>query len=83
MLRLNALQTAKLKRSIINFMSLIIALLYSSGFHLNECSLLKINDFDKQRMLIHIKNAKGGKERYTLSLLCRSEQDKRDDSFNP
>ena len=29
-------------------------------------SLLKINDFDKQRMLIHIKNAKDGRERYAL-----------------
>jgi len=50
----------------------IIALLYSSGLRLNECSLLKINDFDKHRMLIHIKNAKGGKERYAL--LAKSTQ---------
>jgi integrase/recombinase XerD len=50
----------------------IIALLYSAGLRLNECSLLKINDFDKHRMLIHIKNAKGGKQRYAL--LAKSTQ---------
>jgi site-specific recombinase XerD len=44
----------------------IIALLYSAGLRLTECSLLKINDFDKHRMVIHIKNAKGGKERYAV-----------------
>jgi site-specific recombinase XerD len=44
----------------------IIALMYSAGLRLTECSLLKIHDFDKDRMLIHIKNAKGGKERYAL-----------------
>lgn len=44
----------------------IIALMYSSGLRLTECSLLKIHDFDKGRMLIHIKNAKGGKERYAV-----------------
>ena len=35
----------------------IIALLYSSGLRLTECSLFKINDFDKQRPAFHIKNA--------------------------
>ena len=35
----------------------IIALLYSSGLRFTECSLLKINDFDKQRPAFHIKNA--------------------------
>ena len=35
----------------------IIALLYSAGLRLTECSLLKINDFDKQRSAFHIKNA--------------------------
>jgi site-specific recombinase XerD len=34
----------------------IIALLYSAGLRLTECSLLKINDFDKQRPAFHIKN---------------------------
>lgn len=50
----------------------IIALLYSAGLRLTECSLLKINDFDKHRMLIHIKNAKGGRERYAV--LAKSTQ---------
>ena len=44
----------------------IIALLYSAGLRLTECSLLKINDFDKQRPAFHIKNAKDGRERYAL-----------------
>ena len=35
----------------------IIALLYSAGLRLTECSLLKINDFDKLRPAFHIKNA--------------------------
>ncbi len=33
----------------------IITLMYSAGLRLTECSLLKIHDFDKDRMLIHIK----------------------------
>ena len=44
----------------------IIALLYSAGLRLTECSLLKINDFDKQRPAFHIKMPTCGRERYAL-----------------
>lgn len=44
----------------------ILMLTYSSGLRLGEVSSLKIADIDSSRMLIHLKNAKGDKERYTI-----------------
>ena len=44
----------------------LLALIYSSGLRISEAINLKITDIDSQRMLIHIKNAKGKKDRYTL-----------------
>jgi len=44
----------------------LLCLIYSGGFRLSEALQLKLTDVDSDRMLIHIKNAKGKKDRYTL-----------------
>ena len=44
----------------------LLSLIYSGGFRLSEAINLKISDIDSERMLIHIKSAKGRKDRYTL-----------------
>ena len=44
----------------------IVSLLYSAGLRRSEIVDLKIEDIDSKRMLIHIKNAKGNKDRYSL-----------------
>ncbi|WP_420320339.1 tyrosine-type recombinase/integrase [Flagellimonas sp.] len=51
----------------------LLCLIYSGGLRVGEAINLKINDIDSYRMLIHIKGAKGKKDRYTLlstSFLC-------------
>jgi integrase/recombinase XerD len=42
----------------------ILTLTYSAGLRVSEIVNLKIEDIDSKRMLIHIKNAKGKKDRY-------------------
>ncbi len=44
----------------------IISLLYSAGLRRSELVALRIQDIDSKRMLIHIKNAKNNKDRYSL-----------------
>ncbi len=44
----------------------ILHLIYSSGLRLNELINLKIADIDSDRMLVHIKDGKGGKDRTTI-----------------
>ncbi|HET8839307.1 MAG TPA: tyrosine-type recombinase/integrase [Flavobacteriaceae bacterium] len=44
----------------------LLSLIYSAGLRIGEALSLKASDIDSQRMLIHIKNAKGKKDRYTL-----------------
>jgi site-specific recombinase XerD len=44
----------------------LLALIYSSGLRISEAINMKLTDIDSQRMLIHVKNAKGKKDRYTL-----------------
>ena len=44
----------------------LLALIYSSGLRIGEALSLKLTDIDSKRMLIHIKSAKGKKDRYTL-----------------
>lgn len=41
----------------------ILTLLYSSGMRIGEILQLKIEDIDSDRMLIHIRNSKGAKDR--------------------
>jgi len=53
--------------SIPNFKhKLIIKLIYSTGLRVGEAVKLKPEDIDHDRNLIHIKSAKGRKDRYTL-----------------
>lgn len=44
----------------------LLALTYSSGLRISEALSMKFTDIDNIRMLIHVKNAKGKKDRYTL-----------------
>jgi len=44
----------------------ILHLIYSTGMRLNELINLKIEDIDSDRMLVHIKSGKGGKDRTTI-----------------
>ncbi|CAA0168244.1 site-specific tyrosine recombinase/integron integrase [Tenacibaculum maritimum] len=44
----------------------LLSLIYSAGLRIGEAINLKISDIDSKRMLIHIKGAKGKKDRYTL-----------------
>jgi len=41
-------------------------LVYSAGLRVGEVVRLKLEDIDNKRMLIHIKGAKGRKDRYTM-----------------
>jgi len=44
----------------------ILSLIYSAGLRIGELLALKKEDIDSERMLIHIKRAKGKKDRYTI-----------------
>ena len=44
----------------------LLSIIYSAGLRIGEAINLKINDIDSKRMLIHIKGAKGKKDRYSL-----------------
>lgn len=43
----------------------LLGLLYSAGLRIGEAINLEVSDIDSKRMLIHIKQAKGKKDRYT------------------
>jgi len=44
----------------------IISLLYSSGLRRSELLNLKLSDIDSHRMVVHVRNGKGNKDRITL-----------------
>jgi len=44
----------------------ILMLIYSAGLRVGEAVRLKINDIDGERKMIHLRGAKGRKDRYTL-----------------
>lgn len=44
----------------------VILTIYSAGLRISELVHLKVADIDSKRMLIHVKGAKGKKDRYTL-----------------
>jgi site-specific recombinase XerD len=44
----------------------ILMLIYSAGLRVSEAALMKLSDVDFDRNVIHIKNAKGRKDRITL-----------------
>lgn len=39
---------------------------YASGFRVSEVVRLKVSSIDSRRMLIHIENGKGGRDRYAM-----------------
>ncbi|MBI4685072.1 MAG: site-specific integrase [Nitrospirae bacterium] len=44
----------------------ILMLIYSAGLRVGEVVKMKAEDIDSKRMLIHVKGAKGRKDRYTI-----------------
>ena len=42
----------------------ILLILYATGMRVNELSLLKITDVESQSMVIHVREGKGGKDRF-------------------
>jgi site-specific recombinase XerD len=44
----------------------LLMLVYSAGLRIGEALSLELSDIDSKRMLIHVKGAKGKKDRYTL-----------------
>jgi len=44
----------------------ILMLIYSAGLRVSEVVKLKVRDIDAERKLIHVKGAKGMKDRYTI-----------------
>ena len=44
----------------------ILMLIYSAGLRVSEVVKLEVGDIDAERKLIHVKDAKGGKDRYTI-----------------
>lgn len=52
----------------------ILMLIYSAGLRVGESVRLKISDVDSQRMLIHLRGAKGRKDRCTLLSEAALEQ---------
>jgi len=60
-------EVAKILSSVDNIKhKTILMLVYSAGLRVGEVVRLKPEDIDSKRMLIHIKGAKGRKDRYTL-----------------
>ena len=45
---------------------LLLSLVYSAGLRISEALHMRLRDIDRDRMVIHIKSAKGKKDRYTL-----------------
>lgn len=44
----------------------LLSLIYSAGLRIGELLNLKKTDIDSERMLLHVRNAKGKKDRYTI-----------------
>jgi len=44
----------------------ILTLTYSSGLRISEVASLKITDIDSKRMMVYIRQGKGGKDRYSI-----------------
>ncbi|NMB39294.1 MAG: tyrosine-type recombinase/integrase [Firmicutes bacterium] len=46
----------------------ILYLIYSSGLRVGDRVIIKVNDIADYRMLIHVVQGKGRKDRYTLEI---------------
>lgn len=44
----------------------ILSLMYSAGLRIGECTYLRPTDIDSERMVVHVKDAKGNKDRYAI-----------------
>lgn len=44
----------------------LLSLIYSGGFRISEVLNLRLSDLDYERMLVHVRGAKGKKDRYTI-----------------
>ncbi len=55
-----------------NRMALMTA--YAAGLRVGEVARLKVSAIDSRRMLIHVENGKGGRERYTMLSASYSRQ---------
>ena len=64
---LNKEEVVKILSSVDNIKhKTILMLVYSAGLRVGEVVRLKVEDIDSQRRLVHIKDAKGRKDRYTM-----------------
>lgn len=64
---LNQSEVMKILNSVTNEKhKAILYLVYSSGLRVGEVVRLKVKDIDSERMLIHVRQAKGKKDRYTV-----------------
>ncbi len=60
-------EVAKILSSIDNIKDkAILMIIYSAGLRVGEVVKLKVEDVDSNMMLVHVKEAKGRKDRYTL-----------------
>ncbi len=60
-------EVARILSNVDNFKhKAILMLVYSAGLRVSEVVKLKLEDIDSKRKLIHIKGAKGRKDRYTI-----------------
>src|SRR5208282_1512709 len=44
----------------------MLMIMYSSGLRIKEVSKLKITDIDSKRMMVYVREGKGGKDRYSI-----------------
>ena len=55
----------------------VLMITYSGGLRISEAANLKVTDIDSKRMMVHVRQGKGGKDRYTIlsrrTLLCLRE----------
>jgi integrase/recombinase XerD len=64
---LNQIEVMKILESLENIKHrMILVLTYSAGLRVSEVVRLKLEDIDEERKLIHIRQAKGRKDRYTV-----------------
>lgn len=64
---LNKDEVVKLLEAVSNIKhKAIMCLIYSSGLRVGEAVRLKVTDIDSRRMLVHIVQGKGKKDRYTI-----------------
>lgn len=60
-------EVARLFKAVANLKhKAMLMLIYSSGLRVSELTQLKIDDIDKERKMLHVRGAKGKKDRYTI-----------------